>query len=462
MDGQYSWKRTDDIEIDLMDLLYRFFGQWKQVLICALVFALVFGGYKCIKDQGSLGTALTDAEEDVVLTEAQEQAVMDAVFLESEIRGLETYLEKSVLMNLNPYQKARHIMMYRIDHARDQKLPLIADSYVNFILNGGAADALRESGNSSKLDKNYFAELVSAYQKTYSQPYRIVMDDEENSSQLAETFFYIEITGENARAAETMAFDIQEVLKKYSGNVQKDVGSHRLKLISSTESIITDNALQAQQHEKRNLLSANKTNLRAMLDAFSTGQMAVYLKAADMKEQDGSTESGADAAGGAETGINLKSVIKYMLLGLVAGIFIYASIFTCWYLFSDKVKSIAEMKRIYAFPVYGEAQAWNRMRLACHRQGLEKLCAAADYPLNTSEKEHLDSMVLQMKEWGIQMSVAENASTDMDVWDSMEETGNVLMIFRMGTVTHQMIDNAMNFYLENGITVAGAVVFPNK
>ena len=44
MESQYSWKRTEDTEIDLTDLLYRLCVQWKRIAVCALAFALVFGG----------------------------------------------------------------------------------------------------------------------------------------------------------------------------------------------------------------------------------------------------------------------------------------------------------------------------------------------------------------------------------------------------------------------------------
>ena len=44
MDGQYSWKRTEDVEIDFTDLVYRLCTQWEKIMVCALVFALVLGG----------------------------------------------------------------------------------------------------------------------------------------------------------------------------------------------------------------------------------------------------------------------------------------------------------------------------------------------------------------------------------------------------------------------------------
>ena len=50
MDEQYSWKRTEEIEINLADLLKQLGMQWKQILLCALAAALLAGGYSYIKN----------------------------------------------------------------------------------------------------------------------------------------------------------------------------------------------------------------------------------------------------------------------------------------------------------------------------------------------------------------------------------------------------------------------------
>ena len=98
MDKQESWKRTDEIEIDLMDLLRRVCGQWKRIVLCAAACAVLLGGYGWIR-----GTESTDAEvpaalEDVELTEDEQKAVEDAVQLAKDNQELETYLENSLLM----------------------------------------------------------------------------------------------------------------------------------------------------------------------------------------------------------------------------------------------------------------------------------------------------------------------------------------------------------------------------
>lgn len=480
MDGKYSWKRTEDIEIDLIDLLCRLCRQWKRVAVCAMVSAVVLGGYGWLRGIDRSDTDKSEISEETEMTEAEEQAVMDAVWLKQENRELEKYLDNSILMQIDPYHKARHVMLYCIDSAVREELPGITESYLNFVLNGGAEDALIKSGDSWEMDKSYLAEVITAYQKTYSFPYQAVLNSREDSNQNEESVFYVEITGMNAGEAEKMALDIQEILKEYSAKVKKKAGEHRLTLVSTAASITADSGLQSLQKEKKALVSSNRTNLKTMTDAFSREQMAAYKNETGLENEEGREETGI-----AEPGENSISVIKYVLIGFIGGVIAYCSIYLCWYIFGDTVKSMEEMKRLYTFPFYGgitmegnggksvrivsvagrdafghgKTQVLNRIRLACKKQGMTALCAASAFALNEQEKECLESIARQLKDKKIDVSIVENVSADTAVWDKLAETGNVLMVCRINTTTHQMIDDAMSFYMQNDIAVTGAIAF---
>ncbi len=285
MDGQYSWKRTEDKEIDLADLLHRLCRKWKQTVVCAVVSALILGGYGWLQGRNAPGQ--DDTAKEAVLTEAENQAVADAVRLKNEISGLETYLDNSLLMQADPYHKNKSVMLYCIDRARRQELAGITESYLNFVLNGGAADALRDADSSWKMDKSYLAEVVTAYQKTYSSPYQAIVDSSEDTGRTAETLFYVETVGRDAKEAEKLALDIQDVVEKYSQGVKRTAGNHRLRLISLQESVTADSGLQTQQRDRKALLSSGKTNLKAVTDAFSEEQMAVYRELAGEEDRSG-------------------------------------------------------------------------------------------------------------------------------------------------------------------------------
>ena len=471
MDKQYPWKRAEEIEIDLADIMRKLCGRWKRIALCALACALLFGGYGWIRGKADLKAAqsaaageLLSKEDGDALTETETQAVADAVQLEHELGGLEMYLDNSVLMQIDAYHKNRTVMLYGIHHAKRQELAAITESYLSFLLHGGAADALKKSGSRWNMDKSCLAELIYAYQKTYSSPYQLAVENLADERQTAESLFYVEITGKNAVQTAQLAQDVQDVLEEYFSAVSKTAGNHQIALISEMESVTADTSLQAQQHEKKALLSSNRASLRAMTDAFNEKQMAAYMEAAGVKDSRKGQENEEIRQAPA---LNA----KYILLGLLGGIFVYCTVFSCGYLFRDTVKSSEEMKRMYTFPVYGSvylknetgrAQVLNRIRLACKNQGIKKLCAASEFAFEEQERECMKSIAKQLKDWGIDIVISENASADTAMWDMIADTGNVLLLCKIDVTTHRMIDEAMSFYMENAIAVAGVVVFTQE
>lgn len=476
MDRQYSWKKTEEIEIDIADLLHSLCRQWRCLIVCAIVSALVLGGYGYLKNRAAMSAA-SDEQEESELTEMEEQRIKDALQLKNEIEKMEEYMESSVLMQLDPYHKNRIVMLYRIDYARYQDLAAAAECYVNFLVNGGAADALRKSGAAWNIDKSCLAELISAYQKSYSFPFQIALDEMEDS-RMQNVLFYVEVTGKNADTAKKLAKDIQKVIKKYSSSVQKNVGSHSLTLVSSEHSVTADNSLQVQQHDKKANLTSNRTNLKTVTDSFNEKQMKVYREAADIEKDTEKKEELASAA----SDENRNIIIRYVLLGTAGGIFVYVCIFSCGYIFSDTLKSIREIKRLYSFPFYGEMMLQkqfrgndgimscrqnmqdsflllNRVRLACKKRDITKLCAVSDYLLSEQEKERLEGIASQLKGWNIDMETIENAISDSSAWDRMKESGNILLVLRTRITTHRMVDDALDFYSENDLNVIGAAAF---
>ena len=275
MDRQDSWKRTEDMEIDLKDLLYRLCMQWKQIAVTVFVSVILFTGCSYLRRNTEIRTVESEVYE-LELTEEEEWDVESAVKLNDEIKELEKYLRNSIIMQIDPYNKNKVVMLYSIGSMKGQELQKITESYLNFIVNGGAAEKLKKADSASwKMDIKYLSELVTAYQKTYSLPYQAVVQDTADDIP-AEAVFYVEITGKNEQQAWNLAMDMQSVLKSHSVEIKKMAGSHKLTLLSIEKGVQTDGVLQTQQNEKRNLLTASRQNLKGMTDAFHNVQMEKF------------------------------------------------------------------------------------------------------------------------------------------------------------------------------------------
>ena len=87
MDRQDSWKRTEDMEIDLKDLLYRLCMQWKQIAVTVFVSVILFTGCSYLRRNTEIRTVESEVYE-LELTEEEEWDVESAVTLNDEIKEL--------------------------------------------------------------------------------------------------------------------------------------------------------------------------------------------------------------------------------------------------------------------------------------------------------------------------------------------------------------------------------------
>ncbi len=473
MDRQDSWKRTEDMEIDLKDLLYRLCMQWKQIAVTVFVSVILFTGCSYLRRNTEIRTVESEVYE-LELTEEEEWDVESAVKLNDEIKELEKYLRNSIIMQIDPYNKNKVVMLYSIGSMKGQELQKITESYLNFIVNGGAAEKLKKADSASwKMDIKYLSELVTAYQKTYSLPYQAVVQDTADDIP-AEAVFYVEITGKNEQQAWNLAMDMQSVLKSHSVEIKKMAGSHKLTLLSIEKGVQTDGVLQTQQNEKRNLLTASRQNLKGMTDAFHNVQMEKFQDISGIESSLEKTENG-------HAGFSIKSI----LIVIAGSIFIYCCVYGCIYLFRDTIKSPGEIKRLYLFPFFGSMhlkkktgragsrhfaayqkkqeqemmQMLGRVKLSCKKQGITKICMASDYSFSSQEKDCIAEMTDKLRQCGIDMITVDNVNRNAALWDSVVEAGSVLVACRIGVTTHRAIDEEMSFYQENGMEVLGAAAW---
>lgn len=469
MNENQSWKKTKEVEINLLDLLKKLCKQWKQILVCAVVFACLLGGYRFMKGSGEAqtnGTAVST--EGIVLTKDEQKRVDGAVTLSDEIEANQKYMDESILMNIDPYHKDRAVLLYSIEDISKRTKQRIVESYLSFIKDGGAIKELKEKAPDTwTMDDSYLAEVIYAYQGNDGSTQIVVNETTANA------LFYIEVTGRDEKMVAELAKGLQEAVDAYQVSVKKNAGEHTLTLLSKEQGVKSDSGLATTQHDKNYQLSNNLYNLKTLTDTFSEQQKAVYeeqiAKADDVK-----------VIKKKDSGIS----IKWIVLGFAGGIFVYCGIFACFYLLRDTVKSVEELKTHYTFPIFGgitlkkgtkgtgedlagrekddyerqRAQMLNRIRLACQSKEITRICIASDFSFREQEKSFVESASKQLKAWGIETVVGENVAGNVSVWDTLTEVGSVLMLYKLGTTTHQMIDEEMGFYMENHLNVMGAMV----
>lgn len=461
MNQECSWKRTQEAETDLLDLFGSLRTQWKKILACGLVSAVLAGGGSFFYSRShplrvsdaawEEAAAQTTAEESKapLTKEQQEQNGARAAQLQENIKRLETYLENSVLMQVDPFHKDSRNLLFAIEDAQSHRVQKIMESYLGF-LTYGAADAVKKSDASMKqIESSYLAELITPAQKAGSS-----YQSEEHAQTLSAVVLQVTVTGSDAGMAERLAADLQNVLQEYSQKVKKDCGSHKLTLLEQTAGERVDSTLLTQQREKQTLLATDRASLKTLMES---GTAVSQNQAEPSGQQPDAAKEPQDAA--AKGSVSAVAVC----FGFLGGTLLYCAVYACWYMLQDVVHSDREFRHHYAIPFYGslrQAQTSGRIRLLCSRQGITQLCMAVDTSFVKKEQEALELWIRQLQEESIQVHLAENLSANPDLWDSglLTQAQAVLLVCGLGATSCHTVDDTMQFCLENDIPVLGAAV----
>ena len=119
-----------ETEIDLIELTWRMLAQWKAILVCALVMALLVPSVVYLKDTRAYKEAQYEAEKEatdsvdpeeaieeliVALKPEDRPAVEQALRNDEIIEAKREYLNSSLLVNLDTQKAATAVVGYMID-----------------------------------------------------------------------------------------------------------------------------------------------------------------------------------------------------------------------------------------------------------------------------------------------------------------------------------------------------------
>lgn len=322
---------TYEQEIDLKDLMFAVLRKWRPMILAAFALAILLGGYKC-------GNELLHQKDEAFVLDLKDQYASDLKKYEQSKKGYERdienftssiayqekYKENSILLKTDPYNKG----MATIDvfvkmSAPSQESGLIvttldfADSvvkaYASAIQQGAFLAGL---ANQKGIDLIYLKELI-----------KVTVDYDSN-------MFNVTVTCADEKEAEEILDKIIDNVESLQPEVQDRLGQHNISLLNQNAGVVTDQSLvDYQQLKVKNLADTNK-NLEdaenALKDLVEPGKPASLSKISI-----------------------LKVGIKYGVLGLLAGAFLFALVVCVAFVLNGKLKSDNDLKDRFGLKLLG-------------------------------------------------------------------------------------------------------------
>lgn len=342
--------------VTLSELLAAVIRGWKKVIAAALVLAVLLGGFQAYrlisqsKDPENSPEEIENRYQDAMKSYdiQKENLEISLEDKQNELESEQEYIENSLLMKLDPYNEYVtyiHLAISDLDESAFQQVFRLQDTPVDYLTSKiqsqylvvwqvlDLSDAL-ELPNGPKAESKYLQEVVKL--------------ERTDGSMLKITGY-----GASARESERLADAAYNCLLDQQDAVIDGSYPHRFSIVNKTTKSIVDLPLRDTQKTHFNSIETLTTNIE------------------DLQNQlDELTAPEREA--GFSTGVMVKSVIKYVILGLAAGAFLACFCIFVMAIFSSRAASSSQLERLLSVPYLGTGTAPGRMERLANRVAGER------------------------------------------------------------------------------------------
>ncbi len=428
----------NDLIINLKDMFIKLLKKWYIIAGAALLGALLLGAYGAVS--GGSG-------DEGKLTEKELSDVNNAKLYRQQIDSYIEYQKNSLLMEIDYSNKATTVLKYYIDTAHpdefdDYSLKVVEayNAYVN-------SDAFREAVASAvKLDTapQYIAEVITSEISVSTTKMNELVDI------YATRVLTITIIGKDKEITASMAKAAEGLINSYIPEIEDKIGKHNMELISESTNTSVDTALMNRQNAVYTSITTLTNQRELLVSGFSRIQKKLYDE-----------ESGNGMA-------------KYIIIGIILGVFVSAVALACVYIFSGKLHSVEDVKNRYALSVFGnqcigpglqQAEGEVRRKLVaaaiiktCLKENISDLFMTSSCLLSEREAEYVKAIASELKGSNINAVYGEGLDRNVQIFEQMSDIGNVIIIEKIEASKRQAIDAELELCSEQRARVLGIML----
>lgn len=478
--------RTEEREINLLDLLEKILYAWRGVLVLAIIFAILLPVMQYVRADKAYKAALnTTAEEhleelEIELSQVElekiEYAKESRRQILAQLEEKQQYMEDSVLMKLNPHHKpvvtmryyidTRYVMNYTKDMPKDYTNELM-EAYVGYV-KGGITQKLE---NQSDTSVKYMEELLSAGAGSNS-------------------VLTVSVIGEDQESAENLAAKVDEELRNYQSELEDKIGSHDFTQISSYFAYDSDQELADLQNQTK--LSILDMNSRIVnLTAGFTEDMLTVWEGKTVREIEEDDDEMEDEIKVEPVPPSISA--KYIVLGFLVGAFLYCAWIACLYILNGRMKTTDELQEIYGLRVFGKLsqgkdtsekkkflsgvdslidkalkkETWTleeqkeliltNVAVSCRKTGVKNVFVTTSLHLSERDQKVLQQILDPLKGNGLQITFSENIMRNARAFEQMADIANVILVEKTGMTSYAALDQELILCMEQKANVLGAI-----
>lgn len=336
-------------EISIIDIILYCLEKWRWIVGCMLIAAILMGTYKyqaTVRANG-INNILEQEQGDELdeeniqgeqATESYEQAIRE---LERDLEVKEDYLDNSVVMQMDPNHVFVGTLSYYVKDV--EKGSGVIAAYNAFVSGGKMAEEL------VKLDDSVSVEDLQYLILFFNSKNTMYKMDASNqmlySLETGEPVFQIQLRMPDREHCMLYLKYAEEIMAKYSIQLQSEIGEHNLTLLSSAQFEEADSEIQEYQSTMRTDYATTVKNLQGLRT-----ELATIQEMQSSLSLEGESEVAIDAV----NVINpVSAAVKYAILGLGLGAGIVCFILLINYMIGGRLQDTDVFDLEFGMPLLG-------------------------------------------------------------------------------------------------------------
>ncbi len=324
-------------EIDLKDLLFYLLYQWRVLLLAAVLGMAALAGVKVVKSGQSSVKEEVQQDYDTLMEEyeAEKLAAEKAIEnLQASMEEQNRYIAEAPLMQINPYNEVcttADILVEARGESADNRLTNLLQLYKNTLLSG---DYISEIARAAGTETRYIKDLISIEENNSSVSSGqeiIVLEDAGARSTMGR--MRITVIGNEESLTEMIMEYVLSEAEEIGKTLESEIGEHSLKVLAQSTGDRVDLDILTKQQRVRNSVTDLQKSLTAFEDSLDKIKKPENVLA---------------------SGVSSKGVLKYAILGFLAGGFVATCAYCAVFILNDKVTSEKEICTRFGIKSLGE------------------------------------------------------------------------------------------------------------
>ena len=417
------------------------------------------------------------------LDDKSKAAVLAVLNEEKKYDVRKAYFDNSVYMQLDPLQVAQAELVYQIHTADGTRDSQLGAMYASLLNNIGLYEWVAQQ---TGLEANYVGELIST--ETVSSLTIQSKTEEQQEMSLGTNCIKVTIQQADTENCTKLADAVKAYIVEQQKKLNSELGSHTIKLVSETTGIAMDRTLMDEQAKCGNDIADLQTKI-ANAKADFTGEQAQYYELLTWKDSEQETQIEQNP-GAEEISVQTPAVSKkYVFLGAILFVFVYAAVLCLVYIFNTKVRASDELQRLYNIPQiglvvreskrkllldrwadslrnYGKRKfsaeqsmelAFAAVKIATVKNGVNNICLMG-CNMSAGADQVCESLKAALEKEQINVTVLDNVLYDAEAMEQMNAMQGAVLVEKAGSTLYNEVTGELELLKRQGITVLGGII----